>query len=438
VIGRYDLVRGEFEAMDDILHLLAFIRLLLSRAAGLMHPTPQEETFLENLLGQRTNEDGNPFATAVRLGQQLSPSLTSFVLFMQLYKWDEHGSDQAMLFDERGPPAMRPANGPDARLAIELWSAVRALAWADPDQHDATGNSELALVLAGLAAELEAHSAADLAYDLLSCAVGLMGEDDPALADTATAGLRLALAAEKPPQIAVMSAKRAVAAIAVATTDLTSRLDAYGMVETAIERIGLADEELQADLAEIIYPSLKRHEWLTHLRLRLMPYVVTEEARDQYRALMGVPDWPPRVARLPLSEAQRFMPGIFHLLRAEIDFENERLSLARLVTQTQVNTNDIDWTFQLASYARAVPHSSSLLRERRLPERLSLLTHEVTHVLSFLGHIGSALIALRVAGIMANAALMASGRSDGDDVIKLFISRNGIPPLQPGDLVVRI
>ncbi|HTO61175.1 MAG TPA: hypothetical protein VMM15_07955 [Bradyrhizobium sp.] len=421
--------------MDDLLKLEDVIRILLSRAAYLIRPSKAEEDRLESLGKQRRADDENIFATAERLGQHLSPRLTALVLFMHLYKWDEHGSDHAMLLDEQGPPVIKASDGDDARLAIALWSAVYALAWADPDETDADRhtsfkNSELALSLAGVAAEVEARDA-EIAYDLLACAIQLMGEEDPALADTAAAGLRLALAAKKPAQVAVMSAKRAVAAVASAARDLSYRFEAYDTVEVAIERIGAAEEELRRDLAEVIYPSLERHEWLKHLRLRLLPYVVTEEAREEYRALMGAPDWPLRVARLSTAEAQKFIPGILHLLIAEVEFENERLSLEKQISQDQVSTSEVDWTFQLADYARAIPHSSSLLRERRLPERLSLLTHEVTHVLSFLGHIGVALIALRTAGSMAYAALMASEKNARDDVDALLA---GVPSrLRPGD-----
>ncbi len=179
-----------------------------------------------------------------------------------------------MLLDASGPPGLRADDGPDARLAIELWSAVRGLAWVHSGNYVSTVRSELPSTLARLAAETEAQGDPDLSYHLLACGVLLMDENDPGLGDTAAAALPTGLSGPNVFRNSYnMSAKRAVAAITAAVLDHHLRSRACDLAEIAIERIGTVDEEFQADLVEIINPLLYRYEWLKHLRARLSHYL---------------------------------------------------------------------------------------------------------------------------------------------------------------------
>jgi hypothetical protein len=120
-------------------------------------------------------------------------------------------------------------------------------------------------------------------------------------------------------------------------------------------------------------------------------------------------------------------------MRLEEEFENERLRLIRTIEQTQVTTDAIEWSFNINDFAKAVPHANSFLKDRDFPRQLAVLTHEITHVLSFLGDVGAALLALRVAGLEISLDLWKGSNPHRTNFLEIFKDSHGVAPLVPGD-----
>jgi len=75
--------------------------------------------------------------------------------------------------------------------------------------------------------------------------------------------------------------------------------------------------------------------------------------------------------------------------------ENQRLALQKVLEDHTAVTNWSTWTIDHPALRRAIPHSTSILRETNLDDLLLVLSHEITHIYSMAGIIGIASIALR-------------------------------------------
>ena len=89
------------------------------------------------------------------------------------------------------------------------------------------------------------------------------------------------------------------------------------------------------------------------------------------------------------------------------------------------------------AYRRVIPHHRSFLNEQEFDNNLLVLTHEVTHVLSLLGGIGTTLACLRWAALGVELALWRlhvpadAGRApDAEPLSRLAL--NALAPLTPG------
>ena len=77
------------------------------------------------------------------------------------------------------------------------------------------------------------------------------------------------------------------------------------------------------------------------------------------------------------------------------------------MTALQLETSWTTGTFDHPRYRQAIPHGRTLFREGRLESILFEVTHEVTHVVSMLGGLGAAAMALRAAALELEATLWA-------------------------------
>jgi hypothetical protein len=86
------------------------------------------------------------------------------------------------------------------------------------------------------------------------------------------------------------------------------------------------------------------------------------------------------------------------LVRAwSIPLENHRLTLEAPTRRPNALVDWASWSFTHPNLVRAVPHMESLLREEHFEEILLVLHHEIAHVFSLLGFLGTALFAMRIA-----------------------------------------
>ncbi|MEV6336950.1 hypothetical protein AB0M12_19775 [Nocardia vinacea] len=90
------------------------------------------------------------------------------------------------------------------------------------------------------------------------------------------------------------------------------------------------------------------------------------------------------------SEAERMADTV-------IDLENAKFWASGAHTGHAVHTQWETWSFTHPSYLHAVPHGSSILRERDFGQTQLILQHESTHVLSMISGVGVAVMALRAA-----------------------------------------
>ena len=121
----------------------------------------------------------------------------------------------------------------------------------------------------------------------------------------------------------------------------------------------------------------------------------------------------------------------------EMEIEEIRLGLEPSIEELSAEADWVAWTVSHPGYARSVPHNRSFMREAKFQENLLVLTHETTHVLSFLGAVGASLTALRVA-TLDNELRIATAHDGADEAYRKggvagLLAADGLAHLAPND-----
>lgn len=107
---------------------------------------------------------------------------------------------------------------------------------------------------------------------------------------------------------------------------------------------------------------------------------------------------------LALPELVQAFP---RLAAVAVTLERQRAALIPQPTMEAAHASWADWSFRTPTYESAVPHGTSFLREQDLDALRLLLHHETVHVLSMIGGIGFAVVALRAAAMEVELGLLA-------------------------------
>jgi hypothetical protein len=113
-----------------------------------------------------------------------------------------------------------------------------------------------------------------------------------------------------------------------------------------------------------------------------------------------------------------------------VDVENQRLRLEPVERGEYVEASWRTWSFDDPSYRHAIPHGSSITREKDLDRILLVMNHELTHVFSMMSGIGLAMTALRAALLNTEVTLWTFSAS----ATYVDLPRIGVAPLAKGDV----
>lgn len=277
----------------------------------------------------------------------------------------------------------------------------------------------------------------DRAYDLIALTLGLSASMPPSFRkEAARRGVDLGLAANRSHQVALCSVEAAVAALDAADERRPGRLQAFNACELAIERLRQTGEPYRAAGASRLLKVALPQQYLGAL---LVPMCLLLDDGEPLKAKIATHfpgrEWTPRIAQT--TAKARVQDLELQLAVQQIDWEIEAAmrKLEEPARQRSSSANAITWTIDHPAHRRAVPLAQSFLREQQFDNHLVELTHEVTHVLSLLGHLGAALTCLRVANIENEATLWSLhlGRMEGGDQNLDEQASRGPAPLADGE-----
>ncbi|HEX2079340.1 MAG TPA: hypothetical protein VHG08_16560 [Longimicrobium sp.] len=240
---------------------------------------------------------------------------------------------------------------------------------------------------------LRDDDALDDAFACVLSAINLAPWLRPAQRESAT-GLALELAEEggSPDNLCFARARRVEFLVAAAEEDPGRRIEAFDAFEAAACRLP-ADADRRRVVLRCLQACLERAPYL-HLLLPVLAAALPPDERPD-----GLPDLAPyQAATNPLWEGssaewlqQRQAFGGWL-----VQVENARLDAARQArARHAAGAVWADWSIFHPGLREAVPHGTSVLRERDLQNFLLVLGHEVTHVFSMVGAVGVASLAMR-------------------------------------------
>jgi hypothetical protein len=406
---------------------------LLSVGKSLGHVTVAEED--DRAVTSLLEADGVPagesfISHAVKLGIALTPGFWARYLQLALATWDKAGKMHALWLPELREIHVQSDNS--STLDSQILDAAAAVLQILASPHDDDTDEDLGEHLHALALASEKAKDPDNAYNLAACALQLGPPPGPQRKAVAEYALSLAVAADRPHQIAVCAAEIAASVAAMAGEAAADRLSVFTACEVAIERLARAPREIAKFVAARLIEVMQPRPWLRSLAAPLLPIVGDAESRKGLAEILGREGWPERVSVGPLTAWAADMKAWFNAMLWEIEIEKDRLALEPVPKTNTAETDPVSWTVRHSSYSRAVPHHRSFLRERRFDLNLLVLTHETTHVLSFLGVIGGALTALRVTALRNEVTIWSNTLGANAQDIQGKISERGVAPLISG------
>jgi hypothetical protein len=371
----------------------------------------------------------------------LTSGLWSFYLQSLAYRWDEAAiQDHAVVLPTLR--SMHPVRG-DRRFDALLdqgAEALACLAWVLYDDEDedededegAAHQSELMDAMYRLAATMKQCGNVDLAYDLAVLALDFGPGHGAPFEEIARFACELGIAAGKTHQVAMCSAALAIAAAIDADTHPARQLEAFDLCETALERIAGSNEPYRTQAASALASNVVPRGYLHTLLPPLLSFLPPDPRSAALREPLGEHAWPVRVSTQPLDQWLQDLAGRIAAQRWEVEIDKARLSLEAPIAADQVVADWTHWTVDHPAYRRAVPHSRSVLREANFDQNYVVLTHEITHVLSFSGMLGYTACALRAATLEAEATLWSMTPGMDDASKRTGAMTEGLAPLAPG------
>ncbi len=281
-----------------------------------------------------------------------------------------------------------------------------------------------------LAGWAEARGTAPVAYNAMSLVLGCGTRHDADREALARIALRLAEDAGKPHQIAVCAAAVASAVALAAVGSPERRLEAFDACEYAIQRIARTSKAQLAAAAEL-GEALEAHDFLGVLRPGMW-FAVPQELRPA--AVKNLPnvDLVTSIVDHSSGSAQDWLNKLLAARTWEIHVENARLAFEPPAPACFLETDWFTFAFEHPSYRRAVPHSSSILKEEdsAADELLVAMAHEITHVVCLIGGVGYATTALKIATQYIEIAIWKEHlRQTGTEGDPASLLDHGVAPL---------
>lgn len=410
---------GAWTTTDDTASDLDFIELAISQVAGalmLILPTERDKESL-NVLAEDEELLIDTEKREAR-GIELTDGIWS-VLALSVIASDSHGPERLIHLHDRW--LAEPSPGSTSNL---LEAAIEAAGEAGYASQAEGSNDDLATAMLGLARALAEAGHEDEAYNSVAVAIELA--DNPHLRkQTAAYGLELGLKARRSHQSAACSAAFAIAAIEIADSDPSLRLEAFDAVERALEYVAAADPPFRAPPAHALGREAEKRPYLRTLVPGILYQLDDHPGRP--KLLEIIPSWPPRITRDDPSQQGPRITEIMKLSPWLEEIDSRRRDLETSSPAAHARIDWIRWTLDHPAYRHAVPHSRSFFRERKFDSQICNLAHEYTHVLSLVGVLGRLALALRAAAFDIETWLWAL-EPDGQS----RMSREGVAPLQAG------
>ena len=417
------------------------VRIALQRVGAIVAGIPTTEAdkaALDRLftIAEKTKQ-GSLLELAASSNEPITPGIWAMYILLVLHDWNEQAKGLAVVL-----PDLRqiyPSNGEDGEnevldLAAEV---VESLGWADDPSEDEDGSPEEVMTrLDRLALALEKQGNSDMAYDLVAAALALGPDQGPPREQAARHGIRLGLAAGRMHQVSMCSAYLAKAVANAADSDKQRRLEAFDCCERTMEWLALTQAPFQTIIAEVLSEVTAARDYLKTLRIPLYFFFSKEKIPKELVEAVGAGSWPRRISTVPRETWTRETGARIKALIWEHEVENARLALEAAASSGSASADWTAWTIEHPAYRRAVPHLRSFLREFDFDGHLLVLTHEMTHVLSLIGGIGTTLTVLRVAALDTELrlwSLAVSEDSQAVEAIERGLGREGAAPLRDGN-----
>jgi hypothetical protein len=417
--------------MDDQ-DILQSVLLSIGKAIGHVSVSSEDDTAIAALLEPGRVTAGESFISqAVKSGVALTPGFWARYFQVTLAIWDEGGSRHALSLPELRE--IYSQSDDRSNFEDELLDAAADALQILASAHDDDTDKDLGNQLYALARAAERVGDPDSAYNLAAFGLQLGPPPGPQAKIIAEYALSLAVAADRPHQIAVCSGEIAASVAAIADESAESRLATFTACETAIERLARAPNDIAKLVAIRLLDVLRPRPWLLSLGAPLATIAGDAESRRGLTEILGRERWPERVSVGTLKAWATGIRAWFHAMLWEIEIEKDRLALEPAPKRDAAQADWVSWTVRHPSYARAVPHYRSFLRERDFDRNLLVLTHETTHVLSFVGFVGSALTALRVAALDNELTIWSVTPGVTEEGIQAQVGEHGVAPLANGN-----
>lgn len=407
--------------------------LMIGHALG-EFPTQADDDALLTRITSEARSSGKHFLVAAsELGIRCTPRIwASFLLFL-LKDWEDSKTREQMSLVAQVRPFQTSEGEPLLNELIDRSiAALRQLATAR-DGPQSVASAETLQTLLDCARLSERCGVPDQAYDIAAAALDAAPDRGEVVESLARFGIENAFRANRLHQVAVCRAKLATAVAEAVLEEPSRRLEAFELTELAIETLTMAPATIRHSVVALLLPTVESHEYLRPLGIQLGAYLPLKDRNPKYQELIGNDVWPPRIT-LERSDDWEYSVATRPSTAWERGIDSLRMALEPLPSEDSAHVDWTSWTIRHPAYRRAVPQNQSFLREADFDNQLLVLTHELTHVYSYIGALGLALTALRIALFENELTVWSNAVKDSTEVERRM-PVEGIANPEPGNAV---
>ena len=320
---------------------------------------------------------------------------------------------------------------PDAALLNDVMNALAALATLEQEHPPSLASlTRIIECLQQTASELEKRGKHEDGLACAMSAINFAGRVSPFEGEKACVfALSLAKRGENLAAFSVLLPQRAHFLAQIAENDPSRRLDAFDAFEAALAYMS-GNQPGKHPMLELIGNWIDQKDYLRILKLTFL--LIEDSPRLSDPAMRaGIAA---AVNTIWSGTLPEWVKHLDYVQGLSIETANARANLMPKV-ESSIRAVWNTWSIQHTRLRRAIPHGSSIKREKFLHDILLELSHEVTHVFSMFGFIGIALTAMRWALLEMEIDVWARISYKYDQKLTAENFRVTPAPLQEADLL---
>jgi len=352
---------------------------------------PETLATFDSLTKEAQQRGTDLFSIALEQEMLLTTPVIALCVGNALYSWKD-ASPHFAGFRQWLRTLWKDEDTADSRLLDLVIDVLDSISQAEQDKPSPELLTQLNEKLRQTATELDQREKREDAFACAMSAINFAGAVSPSDGEAACSfALSLAKRDKNQSAIFMLLSQRAHFLARIAANDPSRRLEVFDAVETALGHVP-SDPTQNGAMLKLLEGWINQEDYLHVLR----PMLLLVSGSDKLSNSVHREGVAAAVNTIWSGTLPEWLEHFNYVQGLSIETANTRTALMPK-PKDSIKTVWNTWTIEHNRLRRAIPHGTSIKREKLLHVVLLEISHEVTHVFSMFGFVGVALTAMRLA-----------------------------------------